>query len=129
MLRDIRAEQDGGNQQEPLQPAVALLLWGSEGRACQQGRAATAVHSEGPASPAWHTRLFVLSRDCTAAQVPGQPEQWQRLRGPSLSVALDDGLKSLLLNHVCAGSAQLSTCPGVGTLGEPWGRAQPCGAL
>lgn len=72
MLRDIRAEQDGGNQQEPLQPAVALLLWGSEGRACQQGRAATAVHSEGPASPAWHTRLFVLSRDCTAAQVPGR---------------------------------------------------------
>lgn len=33
MLRDIRAEQDSGTRQEPLQPAVALLLWGYEGRA------------------------------------------------------------------------------------------------
>lgn len=66
----------------------------------------------------------LLSRDCATAEAPGRSEQRQHSRGPSLPVALDDGLKSLFLNH-----EELGARPGAGIPGELWGRVLPRGAV
>lgn len=85
----------------------------------------SAVCHEGPAHPPRHRQP---SSAATAPQAR-QAGQWRCFVWPvSLPVALG-GLKSLFLNHVCVGQARLGIClvredPG----GEPWGRAQACGA-
>lgn len=64
----------------------------------------------------------VLSRDCATAEAPGQSEQQQHSRGPSLPVALDDGLKSLFLNH-----EELGVRPGAGIPGGAVGPSAATG--